>query len=1024
MFFTCCTDKETSESLLLYSHGTILNMLRVTEVEETLLCGAAYKLISLLFDISLTHECKLADPCARYLQLFVDLSRMMLTLSEHSDLFYFPLEFTHLQYDYSKCSELLELLRYDLLLVKSNQEIRRLFIHSMNINCAHHRVIRHLKHNSPILYNMVSISQLWSVFGHKCLRMSLELISLGKAVCLAEFSPAVSPVNTTLLEELGSLLKILTGEEIHTHYIKHAQSPMFSLFVDRVCQALEVFKITVSELSKEEERFFDTLSARLSVSFFSPCIPPAVASVLSLLLHDCILVCPNASLSVLSLLDRYHEHVLPDSSLQVSIVISSSLYAYTHLRDSSLGYPHSTLKLISTIAATHLDNIKEYNRTPHNTQSDSLGKLELHLSALDMLMETSLRLATGSFLPRFISCDKLSTYKSDKLMHCEEAADLCNMILEVFEEFSELLCARARTLPSTSRSLLLLTCQCYASMVCLFSSKLFQSASDSSNIHPDCAIRLLFNCVDTLTNTKEITLGTEDCIRIARVIQVLAAGEKKTHELCIIYKKLMGHTPISPELMLSLTSSLPLVLKCLPNNLADSVADTFSDLLCKCDLSAEEWKDFSLELVARLSIIVSLLSYPSLCQRERLSLPSHHSLPFFSKINSLRIVDQRNLGHFLQQGNDFLETVQSLLLANKLTLPVQLALVTFLFDLSFVIPAKHSFIPTILKHIFMSSSYTFAFLLVRPLNSLLQRLVAFEKTIEIKHWSVLEHPSLKHILNSLKQTIYEATAGSNSKLLVIECYNNLVYGLDKLGRLDEAIRVFKVMLLSVCFKDIRSVVCHKIRSILKGKGESEGVVGPTLRSSAFAAIPEFLAQNVFKQEQGHENLSEYLNGLTLAFDMDNIKNLLEHMLARLVQLILKIELSDDKKLEILKFIAVHTETSVSTILQANLSNIYSDMVFNSTEGQLENKIVFLKIHCEDLPGTLRMVESDLIDKLALNYSKNPSSVREGMGYFNSLAYPNKLMDQDLQVLPYTIVYNFLPISVFLIRTRISSRLKR
>ena len=995
IFFNYCKDKEVSECLILLSLETLLNMLRVTDVEDGLLCGAAYKLISLLVDISITHDCKLVDPCARYLLLFVELSSAMLTLSEHSDLFHFPLEFVHFQYDFSKCSELLALARYIPLMVHSNAEIHCLFVHSIRIVCAHHRVIRHLKYNSPVLYNMVSVSQLWNGFGHKSLRMSLELISLGTAVCLAEFSPAIPAVNTTLLEELVSFLSMLTGKEIHIHYLKQSQAPVFSLFVDRVCQALEMFKIAINELSKEEHRFFETLSAHLLMSFFSPHLPPAVASVLSLLLHDCILIRPNVSLSVLSQMDSCPRLVSPSNSIQVSVVLSTSLYAYTHLRASSLGYPHSALKLLTQIATAHLDRVREFSRRSGSSHWDSLGELTPDLSVLDMLLETCLRLATGCFRPRFCSVDELSAYKCDDLVRSDEAGDFCSKILVVFEEFSELLCARVRTLPSTARSLLLQTSQCYASIVCLCSSELLRSAAGDSNVDPDHVMRLLFDCVDSLTNTKEVELGPEHCIGVARVIQVLAAGEKKPSELCIIYKKLMVQ-PISPQLMLSLTSSLPLTLKCLPNNLADSVADTFSGLLNKCVLSAEEWTDFSLELAARLPIIVSLLSYPSLCHMEELSLPSHHPLPLFSSFYTLRLQDQQNLGHFLQQGKDFLDTVQSLLLARKLALPVQLVVVTSLFDLSFVIPVDYPFIPTVLKHILLSSSFALAFLLVPPLNSLLQRIVAFAKQFKGKQWSVLEHPAMRNLLGSLKQILYEPTVGSNSKLLVIECYNNLVCGMDKLGRLDEAIRVFKIMLQCLFIKDIRDVVCCKIWKILKGRGNSESV-DHSLRSSAFAAIPEFLAQDLFKQEQNHEKLADYLNGLKLAFEMDSIKNLLEHMLARLVQLILKIKLSDEKKLEILKFIAKYTETSVSAILQANLSNIYSDMVFNSLDGQLEIKIGFLKTHCEDLSGTLKFVERDLIDKLALNYSKNPSAVREGMAYLYSLAYPNKSMDQHSQV---------------------------
>ena len=996
-FFALCKDKEVSECLVLYSLATLLDMLRLTDVEDALLCDAAYKLISLLVDMSLTHDCKLVNPCARYLQLFVDLSRTMLTLSEHSDLFHFPLELVHFQYDFSKCNKILPILKYEPLMVNSNAEISCLFVHSTRIVCAHHRVIRHLKYNSPVLYNMVSVSQLWNGFGHRCLRTSMELISLGTAVCLAEFSPAVPSVNTTLLEELGSLLSMLTGEEIHTHYQKQSHSPVFPAFVERVCQALEVFKIAIHELNKEEDNFFYTLYTRLSFSFFSSRLPPAVGSLLSLLLHDCILICPNSSLSVLSLLDTHHTLAFHSSSRQASIVLSSSLFAYTHLRSSSLAYPHSALKLITTMATVHLDRIRGYIRTSGSTLSDSLTELCPDLSLLDMLLDTSLRLATSSFSARFCSLEKLSTYKSDDLVCTDEAAHLCSTILAVFEEFSELLCARARTLPSTARSLLLQTSQCYASIFCLYSSNLFQSPTDDSSVDPHHVMRLLFDCVDTLTNTKEIKLATEDCIGVARVIQVLAAGEKRPDELCIIYKKLMGHTPLSPQLMLALTSSLPLVLKCLPSSLADSIAYTFSDLLNKCNLSADEWRDFSLELAARIPIIVSLLSYPSLCHLQKLSLPSHHSLPLFSGFYTLRIQDQQELGHFLQQGKDFLGTVQGLLVAIKLALPMQMATISSLFDLSFVVPANYQFIPIVLKHIFLSSSYSLAFLLVPPLNSLLQRVVAFALKFKNKDWSVLEHPALKHLLKSLKETLYEATGESDSKLLVIECYNNLVCGLYKLGRLDEAIRVLRIMLQCLYIKDVRDLVCHKMKNILKGIGAPEGDVFPTLRSNAFAAIPEFLAQDVFKQEQDHENLADYFNGLTIALDMDGIKSLLEHMQARLVQLILKIELSDEKKLKILKFIAVHTETSVSDILQANLSNLYSDMVFNCPEGQLETKIGFLKTQCKGFIESLKNVENDLINKLALNYSKNPSAVKEGLGRFYALTRPQLSTDLHQQV---------------------------
>ncbi|KAI6659823.1 Serine/threonine-protein kinase ATR [Oopsacas minuta] len=996
IFFSRYLTCEVHEHLMLSYLENILHMLRITDVENQQLCDGVYKLIYLLVDISITQDFELVRPCDRFLRLFVDLSEAILTINEHGDVFYYPLEFVHFQYDYSKCSNLLPFSKYVPLLAESNEQVIALFIHSLRIITSLHKLIRHFKHRSPKLYNMVSVYQLWNELGRNDIRISTELVSLGTAICLSEFYPVNPPLDTTLLDELKSFLSMLTGEAFHKLYHAHSQDSVFHLFVDKVCRAMEVFKIAISELNSHEDNFIRTLATQLSISLFSPStlsLPSSIAFVVSQLLHDCLLISPSSSLPNISLIDTWHRSSSLCHASLLPIVLAPSLFSYTHLRSLYVGYPHNPYAILYTLASAHMPNIHEYSSGGYG----SVDKLNLDMTVLGMLLDTTLRLVTSSFTPRFCSLsEKLSNYKTDELNSKSDVAEFCSMIADTLLGFSDRFCSDYESLPAVKGAsiLLLHTSECYASIICIYSSKLFQTPPD-----PDY-ITSLFLCIETLAKSPHTDLSEDIIIGITRVMTVLAAMESRPKELYIIFQKLFpSMTSLSPRLMLALTSSLPILLKCLPDHLADKIGDGYSELIPNCD-TADEWIEFSLELAASIPIITTLLAYPSLTTVKTCTLTSYHSLPLFSSIYTVQIlaVDQRSLGYFIQQAEDFLKIVQSFFVSRKLSLPIQAVVITSLFEISFILPTKHPFIPTLLNHILRSSSHALAFLLTKPLQQHLIKVKAYADEFMNRQWSLLDHPSLALLLETSKNIIYD-TANSHDKLLPIQFSSDLVFGLNQLGRLHEAIATFRFILQFVFMKDVHDEVCHKVRIMLKGHGDVLVTsMEQKLRDCAFAAVPDFIARQVFKQEQGHEQLADHLNHLTAALDLGNIKNLLEHMLSRLVQLSFMLNLSDDKKLQVFKFIAKHTQRSVSDLLQYNLSNLYSDLIINSQNAEKVNsRIVFLKNNCDDLPGAIKIVENELFSKLALNYSQDAAAVNGGVNLYYSIAYPKPYQGQQAKI---------------------------
>ena len=969
-------DSDVSENLVLFFLDTLLKMLGTTGVENTDVCDVAYKLITLIVDLCITYCGEFVNPCSRYLDLFVDLSEAVLSINEHSDMFCYPIEFLHFKYDVTKCFFLEQGKEYLPLMVNSNEGVFSLFTHSIIISTALHKLTRHFQHANPILYNMISVTQLWDAVAKEDVLISTALVALGTAVCLAEFTPIYPPHTTTLLAELKSLLGLLTSKPFHEQYQPNSASPVFPLFLEKVCEAMEVFKIAILELNWNGDVFI----SNLSYSFFSPTpfsLPAPVAAVVSQLLHDCLLLSPVSSYSTISLIDDWHISDSLCHAQLLPVVIASCLYAYTHLRSTSVGYPSSTYSLLRTIASAHIDDISEYCVTTETPSS--LDKLNSDMIVLDVILETTLRLIYSCFSLKATSSEEISKYETKEIYEIGDVDDLCKLTSDALLTFSRTLCHQYQQLPPCATPLLLNTCKCFASLICIYSSKLFQTPLDQDYF------TALFECVESIVMFSTYPFNEDTIIAITRVLQVLPAVEKIPKCLFRILEKLLP--PISPSpspsLMLALTSSLPIFLKFLPDDKADKIADHYCDLVKNCNVTEKPWMDFSLELAIRVPTITALLSAPNRVKVETCEPPSHHPLPLSSSIYTLHYRPDRDgrLIDLIPQALDFLKVIKKLYTARKLPLSTQVAVVTTLFDLSFILLPPDKFIPSLLKHIFMYSSYTLALLLTKPIDQLLNQIHASVS----RESNLLDDASLQYLVSSLDYVIYNAT--SSQKLLSIQCYQDLVYGLNKKSRVEEAITIIKKM-LHCAFTDIQMVACQKIREILSRDREGEDGECGNLRARTFAAIPSFLASDVFEQQLDQEHLTEYLNVLTSALNLNGIKELFKHMLLRLVQLIFKRDLSEEKKLQLLDLIADHTETTVSDILLRNFSNLYSDLFINSTEKeQVDRKFEFLKKHCTGLPVALKVVENDLFSKLALNIAKNHSAVNEGVKKYFSIAHP-------------------------------------
>ena len=246
----------------------------------------------------------------------------------------------------------------------------------------------------------------------------------------------------------------------------------------------------------------------------------------------------------------------------------------------------------------------------------------------------------------------------------------------------------------------------------------------------------------------------------------------------------------------------------------------------------------------------------------------------------------------------------------------------------------------------MYSSYTLALLLTKPIDQLINRL----HTSVSRESNLLDDTSLQHLVTSLDFVIYKAS--SSQKLLSIQCYQDLVYGLNKISRVEEAITIIKKM-LHCAFTDNQTFACEKIREILSRDREGEDGECGDLRAPTFAAMPSFLASDVFEQQLNQEHLTEYLNVLTTALNLSGIKELFKHMLCRLVQLIFKRDLSEAKKLQLLNFIAVHTETTVlisccvtlAICIQICLSTLWNESRWIASLKSLDKLIGLLDVKC-------------------------------------------------------------------------------
>lgn len=963
------------ENQVLFFLDALLKMLAVTGVDNTAVCEVAYKMISLIVDLCITYCGELVNPCSRYLDLFVDLSEAVLSINEHSDMFSYPIKFLHFKHDVTKYFSFERGEDYLPLIVKSNKDVFALFTHSIRISTALYKHTRHFQHENPNLYNMISVSQLWYAVAKEDIHINTALVALGTAVCLAEFTPIYPQQNTTLLAELESLLGLLTSKQFHKQYLLNSASPVFPLLLEKVCEAMEVFKIAILEL----DLIGDVFTSDLSASFFSPTplsLPAPVATIVSQLLHDCLLLSPVSSFPTISLIDNWHRSGTLCHAPLLPVVTASCLYAYTHLRSTSVGYPHSTYGLLYTIASAHIDDVSEYSVT---TEPASLDKLNSDMIVLDVILETTLRLVYSCFSLN-VSSKEISNYETKEIYEIGEIEDLCKMTSDALLTFSKTLCHYYQQLPANATPLLLNSCKCFASLICIYSSKLFLTPLDQDYV------TALLECVESLVMFSTYPLDENTVIGIIRVLQVLPAAEKNPKNLFRILEKLLSsiNSAPPPNLMLALTSSLSIFLKLLPDDKADKIADQYCVLVKNCSVTEKPWMDFSLELAAHVPIITALLSAPNTVKVGTCNLPSHHLAPLSSSVYTLhyRPDSGGRLSNLISQSQDFLKVIKVLYTARKLPLPTQVAVVTSLFDLSFILPPSHQFIPSLLKHIFLYSSYTLALLLTKPIDQLLDRVHASAS----RKSSLLDDASLHHLVEVLDGLIYKAS--SSQKLLSIQCYQDLVYGLNKIGHVEEAVTIIKKM-LHCASTEIQTVACEKIREILCRDREAEDGEYGILRTRTFAAIPSFLASDVFEQQLEQDHLTEYLNVLTTALNLNGPKELFKHMMCRLVQLIFKRDFSEQKKLQLLNLIADHTETTVSDILLRNFSNLYSDLFINSSEQeQMDRKFEFLKQHCTGLSGALLVVESDLFSKLALNIAKNHTAVNEGVKKYFSIAYPH------------------------------------
>ena len=970
-------NSDLSENLVLFFLYQLLKTLATTSVDNIAVCEAVYRLISLIVDLCITYCAELVNPCSRYLDLFVDLSEAVLSINAHSDTFYYPIKFLHLKYDVTKCFFLEQGEEYKPLMMNSNEDVFALFTHSIRISTALHKLTRHFQYANPILYNMISVTQLWNAVAKEDIHISTALVALGTAVCLAEVSPIYPPHNTTVLAELESLLGLLTSKPFHEQYQLNSASPVFPLFLEKVCEAMEVFQIAILELDLNGAVFISDLSS----SFFSPIpfsLPTPVATVVSQLLHDLLLLSPVSSYSTISLIDNWHKSDSLCHAPLLPVVIASCLYAYTHLRSTSVGYPQSTYSLLYTVALAHVDDISEYSVT---TEPTSLDKLNSDMIVLDVILESTLRLVYSCFsLKVSSSSEEISNYETKEIYEIGEVEDLCKVTSDALLTFSRTLCHQYQHLPSNVTSLLLKTGKCFASLICIYSSELFPTPLDQDYVIA------LFECVESIVMLSTYPFDENTVIAITRVLQVLPAAEKKPECLFRILDKLLlvssASSPSpSPNLMLALTSSLPIFLKFLSDVNADKIADQYCELVRKCNVTEKPWMEFSLELAARVPTITALLSAPNTLKIGTCNPPSHHPAPLSSSIYTLHYKHDSGgcLSNLITQSQDFLKVIKTLYTTHELPLSTQVAVITSLFDLSFILPPSNQFIPSLLRHIFMYSSYTLALLLTKPIDQLMNRL----HTCVSRESNLLDDTSLQHLVTSLDFVVYKAS--SSQKLLSIQCYQDLVYGLNKISRVEEAITIIKKM-LHCAFTDNQTFACEKIGEILSRDREGEDGECGDLRARTFAAIPSFLASDVFEQQLNQEHLTEYLNVLRTALNLSDVKELFKHMLCRLVQLILKRDLSEAKKLQLLNFIADHTETTVSGILLRNFSNLYSDLFINSMEQkQMDRKFEFLKQHSTWLSGA--QMEDDLFSKLALNIAKNYTGVNEGVKKYFSIAHP-------------------------------------
>ena len=996
VFFIDEQDQELGEDLLLCCIETLLDKLRLVPVEDEALWNSIHKLIDLLVHMGLTHDSVRLDPLARYLQFFDDLSRVMLTLVENGNRCELPLESFHFQYNFSKCRHLLPILSYHPLKLHSNSEIHSLFLHALRMQSVQYRMTRMHLQRCPLMYNMVSVRQLWEEVAVSDIHQSTELLRLATAVCRAEFIPGESPQ----ADELLDLLSMLTERQMHRHYSEWADSPFFPRWLQAVSGALSIFKLALTRLSRDQESLFDQISTHLFNSLtcqhpapLSP-PPPPIASTLSHLLHDALLLSDSASVSILALVDRWHRSPSLHSSDHMSSVLTALFASYARFRGANPVFPVRAFELLDCMASHHLDQLNQ--RLQAGTASTRLEAVTHSLTALHVLLDTGLRITTASLQPRFTSDGEERAHSSTRqLFHPQEVSGFCLKVEDMLQILLASLLPQLDSLHAVT-PFLRKCCECIATLICM------------STAHTHSSVPLLFQCLGSLmSNLSEVELAQADSNQIPYLLQLLAALDQNPRAVGAMYRRFLppmdSPSVPSPQLMLALTSCLPVLLRSLPDREADETFDRFSAVLKRYDLTSAENLSFSLKLVSLLPIITSVICYSNLCTLHKPVPLSHSDLPLHASFYSLTFpqVPRSSLAYFPKHAEDFLASVSTLLCNKGLHLSVQLAVLAALFELAVLLPARNTFIPTVMEFTLLSSSYALAFQLSHPLNDLLQRV---GPTAELwsegkRDWTVLMHPAVFQLHKALKVVLQDKGAGSEQKLLVTECYSDLLFSLKRLGYAEEAIRVFKMLLQCMVFKDIREIVSSKIRRVLTGIGDRETSADAKWYDSAFGTIPEFFVQKIFRQEQDHEKLADYLNALSSAFDMDSPRELLECMLPRLIPLVLKLSLHDDKKDSLLHFISSQTGKSVSDLIQPYLSNIFPDLAVNEPD-QLKLRVSFLKKFCSDFNASLRVVGDDISYKLALNCSLNPEAVNEAFQLFQSIAYPAQSISVSLLVTLY------------------------